>query len=206
MQDTTDTTVTISQFFFSPYSEWLWTMLQFMIITISLIFIGIQVRHQRNSNILSTLNNFYLKWNTDEMINCRMHICNDYLSKKEITINNPEYTVLSFFEEMGVYLKKNVVDISSIWDLYSYCIEHYWPVLKPRIEEVRNRENDRTLFIKFEYLYNEITKYTKSQKVKFTKTDEEIRRFVNFELNKINKSTTDNIATDKTKTRTCKKH
>jgi hypothetical protein len=165
-----------------PKSEWLWAMLQFVAVAITIIFVIRQLYHQRVSNLLSILNNFNSRWNSDKMIQSRQHICKEYKSS-HLEILAPEEDVLAFFEEMGLYLKKGVLDEESIWNMYSYLIVHYWAILIQKIKKMRADESDNTYFDKFEYLLNRMNRFTqRSNSPKITPTESDISKFIYGEL------------------------
>ena len=60
-----------------------------------------------------------------------------------------------FYENLGVLVKRKLVDISLVADIYSV---DSWEKLKPWIEETRRRANNPKVYEWFEYLYNEMKK------------------------------------------------
>jgi cytochrome c oxidase assembly factor CtaG len=64
--------------------------------------------------------------------------------------------VASFCENLGVLVKRKLVDISLVADIYA--IGEMWERLKLWIEESRRRANNPKLYEWFEYLYNEMKK------------------------------------------------
>jgi hypothetical protein len=168
-----------------PESSWFWAMATFFAILLSLIFIYRQVRHQRQANMLSTLACLDARWKSKEMLVARQHVCQDY-QKNEKTISQPEDLVLSFFEEIGLYLRTGVFDISIVWEFYSYYAEHYWGILQPRITEFRASSQDKTWFSAFEYLATQLANHSKKRRAApAEKTDEQIKKFIRGEVAKI---------------------
>jgi hypothetical protein len=60
-----------------------------------------------------------------------------------------------FCENLGVLVKRKLVDISLVADLYNV---DSWEELKPWVEETRRRANNPKIYEWFEYLYNEVKK------------------------------------------------
>ncbi|HEY7491888.1 MAG TPA: hypothetical protein VIH59_12375, partial [Candidatus Tectomicrobia bacterium] len=88
-----------------------------------------------------------------------------------------------FFEDPGLYLKKRIFDIEMLWELYSYYAEYYWPILEPRVRELRAERKDNTWYSNFENLCKETIAYSKKQRAPYSdKTDQELRRFVASEI------------------------
>jgi hypothetical protein len=171
----------ISQNVFGQGSSWFWTMAEFFVILVTLLYISRQVRYQRQANMLSTFTALDRRWKSSEMREARKHACKDYGSA-ERTISQPEDLVLGFFEELGLYLRRKVFDLPTVWEFYSYDVEHYWPILEPRIREFRTSSKDDSWYSEFEYLNDEIVKYSKKKSCPTGKTDAEIKKFIRGEL------------------------
>jgi hypothetical protein len=60
-------------------------------------------------------------------------------------------------ENLGVLVKRKLVDISLVYDIYG-DVDETWEKLKPWIEETRRRANNPKVYEWFEYLYNEMKK------------------------------------------------
>jgi len=76
------------------------------------------------------------------------------ISKNEVSLSF--IMIGSFYEQIGVLLKKGLVDIDVMIDLFP--IEIMWEKLKPLVEGMRKQTNVPGYFEWFEYLYNEIKK------------------------------------------------
>ena len=64
-------------------------------------------------------------------------------------------TLNAFFEGVGVFMKKGLIDIELVEDLFSQLIIWYWEtVIKPMIMDTRVYTDDPTQYDSFEYLYN----------------------------------------------------
>ncbi len=58
-----------------------------------------------------------------------------------------------FFEDLGVLLRRRLVDIDLISDLFT--VDELWEKLQPATEELRRQRNNPSFLEWFEYLYNE---------------------------------------------------
>lgn len=61
--------------------------------------------------------------------------------------------IVGFFDGLGLLLKRRLVDIGLISDLF--ILERPWKKMKPFVEGLRERSNEKRLHGHFEYLYNE---------------------------------------------------
>jgi hypothetical protein len=66
--------------------------------------------------------------------------------------------VCSFFDDIGVLLRRKLIDIRLVSDLFGSWVRSYWEKVKPLIEGRRKDLNDPTIYMWFEYLYNEMQK------------------------------------------------
>jgi hypothetical protein len=62
----------------------------------------------------------------------------------------------NFFEGIGVLLKRKLVEIDLVTELFA--VEMFWLKWKPLVEGTRKQFNNPQLLVWFEYLYNEAKK------------------------------------------------
>jgi len=86
----------------------------------------------------------------------------EYLKKYGAASEKPTYTsvnmVASFFEGMGILLRRKLIDITLVDDLQSTDIILTWHKMKPIVEGWRKHFNRPQMSEWFEYLYNEMQK------------------------------------------------
>jgi hypothetical protein len=64
-------------------------------------------------------------------------------------------TVLNFFEDMGMLLRRDFLDREMIWDTFSYYARMWWSACRDYIAKEREDVGgDETLFTDFDYLVN----------------------------------------------------
>jgi hypothetical protein len=63
-----------------------------------------------------------------------------------------------FFEGVGILLRRKLIDIGLVDDLFSYIIKTTWEKIRPVTEGVRKHNNAPQIYEWFEYLYNEMQK------------------------------------------------
>jgi len=68
--------------------------------------------------------------------------------------------VCSFFDDIGILLRRELIDIGMVDELFSFYIKVAWEKVKPLIEG-RRKDLDPTVYRWFEYLYNEMKKREK---------------------------------------------
>jgi len=81
--------------------------------------------------------------------------------------NNPDafssrVAVSSYFDGIGVLLKRDLVDIQMVNDLIGNSVLTVWEKIGSILVHTRERINNPYVYTDFEYLYYEIQKYRKS--------------------------------------------
>ena len=67
-------------------------------------------------------------------------------------------SMLSFFNGIGVLLKRNLIDIEIVEDLLSVNIRGYWKKVESLVYRTREIIDEPKMYADFEYLYNEVMK------------------------------------------------
>ncbi len=78
------------------------------------------------------------------------------MSEEEIPVAATK--VFYFFEEVGLLLRKKLIEMETVDQLMGYNIMAVGTKLMPLIEEARKRYNEPKAYQNFEYLYNEMKK------------------------------------------------
>ena len=112
--------------------------------------------------MLQTLGALDARWHSAIMLDARKYACEKRLDPGR-RIKRKHGLVLGFFEDLGLYLKRHVVDREPVWDKWSYYIERYWEMYREWIDVFRQETGDTTWYDKFEYLKNEMDKESRSK-------------------------------------------
>lgn len=67
-------------------------------------------------------------------------------------------TIGIFFEGIGILLKRKLVDIELVDDMFTTPVKQTWERMKDKTLEARKIRNQPEIFEWFEYLYNELKK------------------------------------------------
>lgn len=68
-------------------------------------------------------------------------------------------SVCDALEFFGLLCKQKVIPDYIMWSEFAYEILHWWPILADSIKRIRERDNDQSLYIEFEFLYNRILRF-----------------------------------------------
>ena len=93
----------------------------------------------------------------------------DFMDKYGLENNPDAYLRMSslgtYFEGVGVLVKRNLVDPSMVDDLMSGRIVDYWETIGPMTKEHRERTGDYEAYEHVEYLYNVIKSIQDKQRI-----------------------------------------
>jgi hypothetical protein len=167
---------------FGEDSSWVWSMLQFFGLVVSLGFIYYQLKAQVTGNMMQSLVSMADRWDSDHMMAFRRAAASSYL-RDDIDLAGVDGEALAFFEDIGLYYRKRVFTLDVIWERYSYYIEHYWAMYRLHIGRLRERTSDISWFSNFERLHREIVIFGKrAYRLDPTTTPEDVARFAASEL------------------------
>jgi hypothetical protein len=149
---------------FGNGSEWFWSFLQFVIVTVTIILIYRELRLSAATHLLGSLTSLNERWTSPGMVSQRQKICQTYL-KGERVLTLGMQNVFTFFAELGLYAKKGWVPRQVIWDTYSYHIECYWDMCSQEVSNRRTHLNDSSVFENFDQLVKDMRAINKKRKI-----------------------------------------
>jgi hypothetical protein len=172
-----------------PDSLWFWQALQAIAVTVSLLMIWRQLRLQRYKNMLDVLTYLDQTWSEERLVFARLIVCRAYTEKKGLhDINFRQEPLYSFFENIGLLVRKRVLDPDVIWESYSQPIEYYWCMLETSVHNFRAAGHDNTWYTGFEYLYHKCAKISlKNSAENPRKSDDVLQKYASTELKRLRK-------------------
>lgn len=135
---------------FGGGSEWFWGFLQFAIVGVTLIFIYNQLNLSAASHVLQSMTSLNERWSSDRNTLLRKRTCETWLDSGALISEGQ--VLLHFFEELGLYVKKQWIPSDVIWETYSWYVESYWGMFEEHICRMRKDNNDPSVFQNFEHL------------------------------------------------------
>jgi hypothetical protein len=115
---------------------------------------SVRDQHKNAQESLSVQIAFELdkQWDSAEMRRARQKLANVLLNKQPVL----DYTVLDFFEKVGLYAKQRHVDEYQIYSAFSDWIEYYWIASQDAIKETREEKRGADYYVDFESLYKKV--------------------------------------------------
>lgn len=161
------------------------SIVELILIAGSVYFLWMQLKILNNDNSLKRINELEDYWGSVKCLEARQQICSN---PENNSIGKYEYQILGFFEKMGLYYSKRILDRDSIWDLFGEDILYYFSILESNILELRNKRGDETYYDKFEELNDLMKKeYKKRIKKTFTLSSQTKQEFLDYECDLVEK-------------------
>ena len=137
----------------------------FFVIAATAVAAVIQLRHLRASNQLTAFMTITQTFDGAEFRKLLSYVRNDLAVRAQDPayreellaargvdrVRFPEIIVAGFFEELGIFVKRGLVDMDVFLDAYATLIINNWRLLEPFIAITRNRSGKAT-WENFEYL------------------------------------------------------
>src|SRR5690349_3258245 len=119
------------------------------------------------------------------MLHARRELCAGYRHDNDVVDGTMHHLCL-FFEELGVFSSKKVLNSDIVWEIYSFEIEHYWAMTQNAINSFRKEQRDETFYYNFERLYRRTRKLgAKKGAPAHDRTSGDIVKFIAHELKKV---------------------
>ena len=138
------------------------------------IYYILQIRHQARTRQTDLVMRLYATFSTKEFQDAWTKVrkraqeiegTDDIYEFEEKVGGLSEFNQVSlFFEGVGILLKRKIVDIAMIEDLFGGAIARTWENVRTGIIKGRQQLNDPTIYYYFEYLYNEMQRFQQSKK------------------------------------------
>ncbi len=129
---------------------------------IAAIYYALQIRHQTRLRQTDLVMKLYSNFNSLEFQKIWEKIlkreAKDFQEYQKKYGNAEAVTVGMFFEGIGILLKRKLIDIDLVDDMFTSPIKRTWEKMRNMTLEARKATNTPETFEWFEYLYNEMQK------------------------------------------------
>jgi len=136
-----------------PGSEWFWSMLQFVVVAVTLVGIYYQLRSSQSANAFAQLGGLVDEWQGERLVRKRLgvHIAlRDGAAPADIP-DAPAAAIANYWEKVGALARAGHVAPSLVAEGLGGA-DSWWGVLAPWVERVRTEDANPELFEHFEWL------------------------------------------------------
>jgi len=150
---------------FGAGSEWFWSMLQFVVVAITLVGIYIQLRQDRASNAFTQANALTEEWDGERLTRRRLAIAialRDEGPDADLRLLGP--VVESYWEKVGSLVRSGHVELPVVAESLGAMIRVWWAVLEPDVRRWQAAESSET-WANFEWLVGATERLQRAQGV-----------------------------------------
>jgi hypothetical protein len=140
--------------FLGPGSEWFWSMLQFVVVAVSLVGLYRQVRLQTAKDEIQQAEALASEWNSERMHRSRLDVL-EYVEKHERWADipvQPAGVVGDFWERLGYLVRKGHIDRDLVNEYLGTSIRLWWALLGPLARGSRETLDDPAIYEHFDWL------------------------------------------------------
>lgn len=142
--------------FWGPGSEWFWSMLQFVVVAVTLFGIYYQFRLQRAANAFEQLNRIGEQWASEQMFRARLEVARALVAGAE-TPHGAMNMILDHWDNLGSLVRERHVDERLVSETYGGAATMWWTALSSATGRIRQERMDPKLLANFEWLAKRIS-------------------------------------------------
>ena len=138
---------------FGPGSEWFWSMLQFVVVAITLCAIYRQLGAQRSTSLFEQMTAWTREWEEDRFSRTRLRFLID-IEHRDPAQGLPEssFQLANFFERLGYLVSHGHFRREDVYQALGTTIVWHWMVMKPYLEATRRTGHDPRRWEWFDWL------------------------------------------------------
>jgi hypothetical protein len=131
------------------------------------IYYIFQIRHQAKQRRTDMVMRLYATFGSTDFQKAYQKVANmefedfaDYRKKyaADIEVRAATYSVVIFFEGIGVLAKRKLINMNLVDDLFTNPISQIWEKVAPLVKGMRELQKSPSVGEWFEYVYNEMKK------------------------------------------------
>ena len=136
-----------------PGSEWFWSMLQFIVVAVTLVGIYYQLRSSQSANAFTQLGALVDEWQGERLIRKRMALIvalRDGAAPADIP-DSAATAVANYWEKVGALVRAGHIPASLIVEGMGFTND-WWGILAPFVQRQRTEYANPSLWEHFEWL------------------------------------------------------
>ena len=153
--------------FWGPGSEWFWTMLQFVVVAVTLVGIYFQLRLQRAANAFDQLNRITAEMESETMLRARLAVARS-IAAGEAAPEGAMVVVANYWENVASLVRGGHVDRTVLYESGGASAPVMWAALADTARDLRQLRNDPTIWKQFEWLARTFTAHAAKKQEAFS--------------------------------------
>jgi hypothetical protein len=141
-----------------PGSEWFWSMLQLVVVLVSLVGLYRQLKLQTSASAFEQLRAIVNDWGSERLLRCRVELLRALRDGTHAADLPPGVGVilLDYFETVGLLIRNGHVSRELVWETFGNVCQSWWVTMKPYLMRIREVEADSKIGEHFEWLASEM--------------------------------------------------
>ena len=146
-----------------------------------------QIRLQRASHIIGSVESLVATWNSENTLTLRKQVCQKMIEERTYFGSDSE-ELLEIFERLGMYERIGALPLDVIWEAFSWYVGHYHTLTQEGLKELRDHHGDEFLFENFEILAEKLQELSKEKGSisERTENNKKLGRFLTSEIKTAN--------------------
>jgi hypothetical protein len=144
--------------FWGPGSEWFWSMLQFVVVAVTLVGIYYQFRLQRAANAFEQANRIGAEWETEPMLRAKLQVARAVVAGEPV----PEgalNVIGNYWDQVASLVRRGHVDAQVVYQSAGGGTPFWWAAVAGATRDLRGRRQDPMIFESFEWLAKKFSAY-----------------------------------------------
>lgn len=137
---------------FGAGSEWFWTMLTMVALTVTVLAIGRQLRVQRAANAFEQFQELEREWVSPRMRHIKLRLALGLRYGGDQPIEEFTGAVDAFFRKLEFLYRNGYLDLELLWLNFGEDVVRWWTVLADTVEKVRVAYDSPGEYAEFERL------------------------------------------------------
>jgi hypothetical protein len=147
---------------FGTGSEWFWSMLQFVVVAITLAGIYVQLRQARAANAFAQANAMAEQWNDEWMVRRRLAIATILRDDgPDADLSAHVAAIGNFWENVAALVRAGHVEIAVAREHLGSACRVFWSILEPEVRAMRAMAGS-DIYEHFQWLANEILRHDRA--------------------------------------------
>jgi hypothetical protein len=139
--------------FIGPGSEWFWSMLQFVVVAVTLVGIYHQLRSSQSANAFMQIGALVDEWNGERLVRKRMALIlalRDGVAPSDLP-DAAANAVANYWEKVGALVRAGHIPVSLIAEGMGFTND-WWGILAPFVQRQRTEDANPNIWEHFEWL------------------------------------------------------
>jgi hypothetical protein len=143
---------------FGPGSEWFWSMLQFVIVAITLVAIYRQLKLQASASAIEQAETLMREWHSELLSRARLALLVALRDGEDPfkTVPSAVADIANFWERVGYLVRDGHIDARLVEEYLGNSVLNFWADLAPPIKNFREHDRDEGIYEHFEWLAGRI--------------------------------------------------